>query len=211
MKKADFIIAGAGIIGLTLAIEIKKKFLDSSVLLLEKEKSLAFHASGKLVVCQTMDELEILEKLYQRGTSYGIELAKISAQEAHEIDLNVITCESLLWSPTTSTVDPMEVMQALQKDALNMGIEIHKYSRANIIRDAAGMYKNTGSLRFEHWGKPGIRAQLVNIDSNSLEMDFVFEGDEQSFHVLNAVSPAFTCSMPFADYLAEQIDFKLHG
>jgi hypothetical protein len=37
-------------------------------------------------------------------------------------------------------------------------------------------------------------------------MDFKMEGDERSFHVLNAVSPAFTCSMSFSDYAFQQIE-----
>jgi hypothetical protein len=36
-------------------------------------------------------------------------------------------------------------------------------------------------------------------------MDFKMEGDERSFHVLNAVSPAFTCAMSFSEYTLEQI------
>jgi hypothetical protein len=36
-------------------------------------------------------------------------------------------------------------------------------------------------------------------------MDFVLEGDERSMHVLNAVSPAFTCSLPFANYVCDRI------
>jgi hypothetical protein len=32
-------------------------------------------------------------------------------------------------------------------------------------------------------------------------MDFVVRGDEQSTHVLNAVSPAWTSSIPFAQYV----------
>jgi hypothetical protein len=32
-----------------------------------------------------------------------------------------------------------------------------------------------------------------------------------SIHVLNAVSPALTCSLPFADNLAERIGKKLNG
>jgi hypothetical protein len=36
-------------------------------------------------------------------------------------------------------------------------------------------------------------------------MDFKMEGDERSFHVLNAVSPAFTCSISFSEYTFEQI------
>jgi hypothetical protein len=37
-------------------------------------------------------------------------------------------------------------------------------------------------------------------------MDFVLEGDARSMHVLNAVSPAFTCSLPFASYVCDHID-----
>jgi hypothetical protein len=35
-------------------------------------------------------------------------------------------------------------------------------------------------------------------------MDFVVEGDEDSIHILNAVSPAFTGSMPFAKWVVKR-------
>jgi hypothetical protein len=56
------------------------------------------------------------------------------------------------------------------------------------------------------WGRPGIRAQLLDITKRKLEMDFVLEGDHRSMHVLNAVSPAFTCSLPFSSYVCDHID-----
>ena len=71
------------------------------------------------------------------------------------------------------------------------------------------MVNGINKSSFERWGKPGIRAQLVNIRENKLEMDFKFEGNEKSFHILNAVSPAFTCSMPFSEYLVDEIVSKL--
>jgi L-2-hydroxyglutarate oxidase len=37
-------------------------------------------------------------------------------------------------------------------------------------------------------------------------MDFRVEGDGRSFHVLNAVSPAFTCALPFAAHCVDQIE-----
>ena len=40
-------------------------------------------------------------------------------------------------------------------------------------------------------------------------MDFVLEGDPRSMHVLNAVSPAFTCSLPFAEYVCQKIQVQL--
>ncbi len=56
---------------------------------------------------------------------------------------------------------------------------------------------------FDEWGKPGIRAQLLNIHTRELVMDFVVEGDKDSIHVLNSVSPAFTCSFPFAKWVVD--------
>ncbi len=41
-------------------------------------------------------------------------------------------------------------------------------------------------------------------------MDFVIEGDNKSMHVLNAVSPAFTCSMPFSQYIGKEIQSHLN-
>ena len=51
--------------------------------------------------------------------------------------------------------------------------------------------------------KVGIRAQLVDRETGTLEMDFVIEQGERSTHVLNAVSPAFTCALPFGEMVAD--------
>jgi len=40
-------------------------------------------------------------------------------------------------------------------------------------------------------------------------MDFVLEGDKQSMHILNAISPGLTCALPFADYVCDQIEGKI--
>jgi hypothetical protein len=42
-------------------------------------------------------------------------------------------------------------------------------------------------------------------------MDFVLEGDDRSMHELNTVSPEFTCAIPFAEYVAAQIEERLGG
>jgi len=54
-------------------------------------------------------------------------------------------------------------------------------------------------------GAAGIRAQLLDLRKDELVMDFCTEGDARSLHVLNAVSPAFTCSLPFARHLADEM------
>ena len=56
-------------------------------------------------------------------------------------------------------------------------------------------------LRAEHLipsPKRGIRAQLLDRQEGRLVMDFVVERSSNATHVLNAISPAFTCAFPFA-------------
>lgn len=84
--------------------------------------------------------------------------------------------------------------------------EWRKHRRAELVRDAAGLADGISRGDYPAWGAAGIRAQLVDVATRRLEMDFRVEGDERSFHVLNAVSPAFTCALPFADYVAERVD-----
>lgn len=50
----------------------------------------------------------------------------------------------------------------------------------------------------------GIRAQLVSTDGE-LVKDPLFEFGPNSLHVLNAVSPGLTSSLPFGDHLANQV------
>lgn len=89
--------------------------------------------------------------------------------------------------------------------------EIQKYQRRILVQHAAQLIQGVDQKNYQHWGKPGIRAQLLNLKTRQLEMDFILEGDDRSLHVLNAVSPAFTCSMPFAGYVVDQmLLFKSH-
>jgi L-2-hydroxyglutarate oxidase LhgO len=84
--------------------------------------------------------------------------------------------------------------------------EIAKYSRSKMVSLASVLAEGVTERHYRTWGRPGIRAQLLDITKRKLEMDFVLEGDNRSMHVLNAVSPAFTCSLPFASYVCDQID-----
>jgi len=84
--------------------------------------------------------------------------------------------------------------------------ETLKYSRARLVALASALLENVRLQDYHHWGKPGIRAQLLNIRTRKLEMDFVIQGDGKSLHVLNAVSPAWTCSLPFAKYVCDRIE-----
>jgi len=394
-QKTDFLIIGGGVIGLTVALELKKRFRDCSVIVIEKEKLPGQHASGrnsgvlhagfyyvadslkarltrdgnrelreycldhaipvnqcgKLVVAKNEAELDGLETLLRRGRANGVEVEIISAQDARTIEPRVKTFAKALYSPTTASVNPGDVMKQLCVDldkakislitgarylkhkdnqvvttqgsidagyVINAGglyadkiarqfgfsqdysilpfkglylyaeadagqlatniypvpdisnpflgvhftitadghmkigptaipafwrenytgmdgfnlnefieiagtelslllsnqfgfrqlamREIRKYSRSHLVRLASDMVEGIHKTQFIHRGTPGIRAQLINIRTNQLVMDFCHEGDGKSFHVLNAVSPAFTCAMPFSRLLVDEIE-----
>ncbi|GKS58921.1 aminobutyraldehyde dehydrogenase [Nitrospira sp.] len=88
--------------------------------------------------------------------------------------------------------------------------EMTKYSKVRMVTLASQLAKGVRLDHFREWGKPGIRAQLVDIRKRKLEMDFVLQGDRQSMHVLNAVSPAFTCGLPFSQHVCERIKAELN-
>ncbi len=337
---------------------LKAKFTrDGNKLLTEycEAKSIAINKCGKLVVAKDSSELESLDELFRRAKLNGIDIEELSDTDAKQIEPRVKTFQRALYSPTTSTVDPYEVMQSLRSDAENEGVEIHsdvcfisrksnsvvtskghyqsgyivnaaglyadkialefgfsekyrilpfkglylysdepassiktniypvpnlnnpflgvhftvtvdgkhkigptaipafwrehyngfdnfklsetieiikreagliassnfdfkrlafeeitKYSRAHMVKLASSLVDNIRKDNFTKWGKPGIRAQLLDIKEQKLEMDFVIEGDDRSMHVLNAVSPAFTCSIPFSQHICNEIKSLLN-
>lgn len=81
--------------------------------------------------------------------------------------------------------------------------EIPKYIPSHMAAMAAKMVKRLDTSKFTSWSRPGIRAQLVDKSSLKLLHDFVVEGDKHSIHVLNAVSPAFTSSLAFGEWIVE--------
>ena len=87
--------------------------------------------------------------------------------------------------------------------------EIQKNSKRVMTALAGRLVEGVKPEDYRRWGKPGIRAQLVNIETKTLVMDFVLEGDGESLHVLNAVSPGFTCAMPFAAHVCDRVEGML--
>lgn len=394
MNRYDYIIIGGGIIGLSIARELKTRLPEATICMLEKESDVAHHASGrnsgvlhagfyysanslkakftkegnaemtaycldnglqinksgKLVVAQNKAELQGLRELKRRANLNGVELVWVNEQEMKSIDPIAKSHDMALFSPTTSTVDPIEVCQTIKAEVLAKGVEIRchteykKTSNHHVITNngiftchyvinAAGLYAdkiakdyNFGtrytiipfkgiylkyeknktavqtniypvpnltqpflgvhftktvdgsikigptaipafwrenyrglknfkllelcsilfyetrlflgnsfhfrSLVFEEISKyvrtkfikksmslvnqldkngfgsfmePGIRAQLLDRKTLELVDDFVVVGDHHSVHVLNAVSPGFTCAFPFSRYVVNKI------
>ncbi len=399
MTTTDFLLIGGGIIGISIARELKSRYPDSSVCILEKEDHCGLHASGrnsgvlhagfyytadsfkakftregnqrlteycdqkniklnkcgKLVIAQNESELVWLDELMIRANKNGVLLESVTEEESRSIEPRVKTYQRALFSPTTSSVDPKELLASLLSDAIEEGVqiksnsrylkragkrsiqtsdgvyeakylintaglyadkigldfgfskdyrilpfkglylysdeppgalkahiypvpdltnpflgvhftlttdgkvklgptaipafwreqyegwdnfnlnelteiilrqaglflssnfdfkalavrELKKYSKPRLVSLASALAKGVDIKHYRRWGQPGIRAQLLNIRDKKLEMDFVLEGDDQSMHILNAVSPGFTCALPFADYVCDQIAEKI--
>jgi L-2-hydroxyglutarate oxidase LhgO len=88
--------------------------------------------------------------------------------------------------------------------------EVQKYSRPRLVALASKLAHGVRPEHYRRWGEPGIRAQLLDIKNRKLEMDFVIEGDVHSTHLLNAVSPGWTCAIPFARYAVDQIEAAMN-
>ena len=82
--------------------------------------------------------------------------------------------------------------------------EPRKYISAFFFRDAQKLVKRLAPEHIEPTDKVGIRAQLVDWNTKELVMDFLVQEDGDAVHILNPVSPAFTCSMELAKRIARE-------
>jgi L-2-hydroxyglutarate oxidase LhgO len=83
--------------------------------------------------------------------------------------------------------------------------EAPRLVRPGLVRAARALLPRLASRDLEPSDKVGIRAQLFDRERGALETDFVIEAGPRSTHVLNAVSPAFTCAFSFAEMVVEMV------
>lgn len=77
--------------------------------------------------------------------------------------------------------------------------------KENIIKEAEKLVSaDLKNIPFE-WYSPGIRAQLYDTESEKLENDIVVENLDNTFHLLNSISPSWTCSFKTASYVIAKI------
>lgn len=152
--RSDYLIIGAGIIGLSIAKAIQEKYPNATITIIEKEADVAMHASGrnsgvlhagfyytsdslkakftregnkrikefckesglqinecgKVVIAQNEYEHKRLHALYKQGKENGVELEIIDEKKLAAIDPNAKTYKEALYSPTTATVNPKELV-----------------------------------------------------------------------------------------------------
>jgi len=82
--------------------------------------------------------------------------------------------------------------------------ETKKYLRKYLLSEAKKLLPEVKMDDIQDTPKVGIRPQLVDWNSKKLVMDFILLKDGDSLHILNAISPAFTCSMAFAKHVVKE-------
>ena len=82
--------------------------------------------------------------------------------------------------------------------------ELRKISESHLISHGSTLVPFAASINEWQKKKPGLRAQLVNTNTGTFEMDFVVRQKENFVHVLNLVSPGWTSALPFSRWLVSQ-------
>jgi len=86
--------------------------------------------------------------------------------------------------------------------------ELNKsYRKPRFVRAAQRLVPGASAADFSR-SYAGVRAQLVSPDGELVKQPLV-EHSERATHVLNAVSPGLTCSLPFGEHLADEATERL--
>lgn len=83
--------------------------------------------------------------------------------------------------------------------------ELKKFFTGSIRKEAEKLVNGLDKDDMVPSEKVGIRPQLYDSKTKTLVMDFVVLKDNNSIHILNAISPAFTSSFAFARMIADMV------
>ena len=211
MDTCDFLIIGGGIIGLTIARELRRREPKARVVLIEKETFCGAHSSGrnsgvlhagfyytpdslkakftrlgnerlteyceqkriplnrcgKLVVAKDAADIPSLDELLRRGRVNGIAIEELTEADAKKIEPRVKTHERALFSPRTSTVNPLLVVEAMQADAQREGVDI-RLGTAYVARDAESVRTTNGTF------SAGYVINAAGLYADKIALDYGF-------------------------------------
>lgn len=92
-----------------------------------------------------------------------------------------------------------------------MKYEIPKLMTRNLVNAASELVPTAKQIKNWSSKSPGIRGQLIDSRNGELLQDFLVEHVANSTHVLNAVSPGWTASIPFGRHIAQQVVERLNS
>ncbi len=82
--------------------------------------------------------------------------------------------------------------------------EIRATVKKNFSQNASKLVPRLKASHLIENNKIGIRAQLIDKKENRILSDYVVHKTNNSIHILNAISPAFTSAFSFSDYLIDK-------
>jgi L-2-hydroxyglutarate oxidase LhgO len=87
-------------------------------------------------------------------------------------------------------------------DLISLAItEFPKISTRNLLKGGSELVPLVSETSGWTIKEPGLRAQLVNKTTGEFEQDFIVRRKGKVTHILNAVSPGWTASIPFAEWV----------
>jgi L-2-hydroxyglutarate oxidase LhgO len=99
----------------------------------------------------------------------------------------------------------LAMMKDSPKNLLNLAVtELPKISLRVLTEGGALLVPSSNNKIIWNTKKPGMRAQLVNLTTGKFEMDYVVRKNNNQVHILNAVSPGWTSSLPFARWIVSE-------
>lgn len=84
--------------------------------------------------------------------------------------------------------------------------EVCKYLKPWFVESARKLMAELTPDDLVPCDKVGIRPQLINVKTRTLEMDYIIEKTPDMLHVLNSISPAFTSSLAFSEWIVDQAE-----
>jgi L-2-hydroxyglutarate oxidase LhgO len=94
---------------------------------------LSINRCGKLVVAKDDDDLKTLDELKTRGEINGVDLEMVDERQLKELEPNAKTFSRALYSPMTSSIDPVEIVEFIGDES--------KTKKASISDSTSGSVK----------------------------------------------------------------------
>ena len=164
-QTADFLVVGAGIVGLTAAIELIKRFPQSKVIVIEKEREPGLHSSGR-------NSGVLHSGIYYPPNTLKAKVCSVGAKELSEYcienQLPLLQCGKLLVATSEKDSAQMEHLYENAK-ANNINIEILDDQQLKSIEPEA--FSKTGKTLFVSSTSVGSSLSVMNqilIDARKL-------------------------------------------
>ncbi len=104
-----------------------------------QEHGIDYEVCGKVIVATNLEELPLLDNLYQRGLDNGIEIAKLSREEVREIEPHV-SCLRGIFVKSTGIVNYKQVCAKYAELAKARGTELYLNQKVEGIKETAEGY-----------------------------------------------------------------------